>query len=84
MDAHGEMPYRRDGGCDLCGTHGVALHRIVLEEGHGGASSENLRLTRALYVCDAHKDADGEPLGVPRRRMAKGTTRLQPQSERLL
>jgi hypothetical protein len=83
-DEYGEMPYRRDGGCELCGARDVALHRIVLEEASGGRNGGDLHLTRALYVCDQHKDAEGEPPGPPRRRMAPGTTRLKPQKDGLL
>jgi hypothetical protein len=72
------MPYRRGGGCDICGAR-VPLERVVLRELQRAAAG--LQLERVAYVCDAHEL--GEVVRPPARTMAAGTTRLRPQQEEL-
>jgi hypothetical protein len=72
-----DMPYRRDGACDICGRH-VSLRRVVLQRG-GTAVRDGVeiqRLDRAAYICDRHSvgmtptvlpPADTEPMFDERR-----------------
>ena len=71
-----EMPYKRNGGCDLCGRS-APLSRVVLAPG------TRERLARVAYVCDAHGDPSGPVLRAPAATLAPGSRPLSPQSESL-
>ena len=71
-----EMPYKRSGGCDLCGRS-APLSRVVLAPG------TRERLARVAYVCDAHGDPSGPVLRAPASTLAPGSRPLSPQSESL-
>ena len=71
-----DMPYKRNGGCDLCGRM-APLSRVELAEG------SKTKLPRVAYVCDGHPDMAGAPFVAPRTRMVPGTHRLAPQGESL-
>ena len=70
------MPYKRNGGCDLCGRM-APLSRIELVPG------DRSKLARVAYVCDAHPDMAGPVLRAPAATMAPGTHRLAPQTDTL-
>jgi len=71
-----EMPYKRNGGCDICGRS-APLSRVELVPG----SRE--KLPRVAYICDAHGDPSGPVLCAPSSTLAPGSRPLSPQSESL-
>ena len=66
-----DMPYKRNGGCDLCGRM-APLSRVEL------AAGTRDRLARAAYICDRHPELSRAPLVAPQQ-----SPPLSPQGESL-
>jgi hypothetical protein len=77
-----EMPYQRDGACELCGAEGKALKRVVLQPSSGSYGS-SFKCARVVYACPDHDGAGGPVLKAPNRGMAPGTSVKKPQKETL-
>ena len=77
-----EFPFRRGSGCEICGAEGP-LRRVVLKESSGSAVAGNYKAPRVAYICGAHGTALATVLRPPHSTRAAGTTRLEPQKERL-
>jgi len=77
---HAEMPYRRaPGRCEICGLPSDQLWRVVVtaprKRPHWAA--------RVAYVCRRHVVGEPQPVKTPRATTKVGTSKRQPQQERL-